>query len=74
MALLAAAVSVQGTDPLLLLHLANAYLAGGKPAEARSTYRRAQVFNITSLVLTPGDRAIIERLEAQIRQTAASGG
>jgi exosortase len=73
-ALLAAAVSVQGTDPLLLLHLANAYLAGGKPAEARSTYRRAQVFNIASLVLTPGDRAIIERLEAQTRQTAASGG
>ena len=46
MALLTEAVSVQGSDPLLLLHLANAYLAAGKPAEARTTYRRAQVFNV----------------------------
>jgi exosortase len=74
LALLTEAVSVQGSDPLLLLHLANAYLAAGKPAEARTTYRRAQVFNVASLVVTAGDRAIIERLEAHMRQTVSSGG
>ena len=49
-------------------------LAAGKPAEARTTYRRAQVFNVQSLVVTAGDRAIIERLEAHMRQTVSSGG
>jgi exosortase len=74
LALLSEAVSIQGSDALLLLHLANAYLAAGKPAEARTTYRRAQVFNVASYVVTAGDRAIIERLEAHIRETVASGG
>jgi tetratricopeptide (TPR) repeat protein len=73
LALLLEAVSVQGSDPVLLLHLANAYFAAGKPAEARTTYRRAQVLNLTTLVLTPNDRAMIERLEAQIRQTVSTG-
>jgi len=72
--LLTEAVSAQGNDALLLLHLANAYLAADRPAEARTTYRRAQVFNVASLVVTASDRAIIERLEAHIRQTVSSGG
>jgi tetratricopeptide (TPR) repeat protein len=72
--LLVEAVSAQGNDALLLLHLANAYLAAGKPSEARTTYRRAQVFNVASLVVTAGDRAILERLEAQVRETVSSGG
>jgi predicted Zn-dependent protease len=74
LALLAEAVSVQGSDALLLLHLANAYLAAGSPAEARTTYLRAQAFNVASFVVTAGDRAIVERLEAQIRETVSSGG
>jgi exosortase len=74
LALLTEAVSAQGSDPLLLLHLANAYLAAGKTAEARTAYRRARAFNVTSPVVTPGDRAIVERLEAHLRQTVASGG
>jgi Flp pilus assembly protein TadD len=74
LALLTEVVSVQGSDPLLLLHLANAYLAAGKPAEARTTYRRAQVFNVASLVMTAGDREILERLEAHLRQTVSSAG
>ena len=49
LALLIEAVSAQGSDALLLLHLANAYLAAGNPAEARTTYRRAQVFNVAAL-------------------------
>jgi Flp pilus assembly protein TadD len=72
LALLAEAVSAQGNDGLLLLHLANAYLAAGNPALARTTYRRAQIFNVAALVMTAGDRAILERLEAQIRETAVS--
>lgn len=72
--ILAEAASVQGSDALLLLHLANAYLAMGNSAEARTTYRRAQLFNVGSQVVTAGDRAIVERLEAQIRQTVTSGG
>ena len=59
LALLIEAVSAQGNDALLLLHLANAYLAAGKSAEARTTYRRAQVFNVASFVVTAGDRAIL---------------
>jgi exosortase len=74
LALLTEAVSAQGSDALLLLHLANAYLAAGRPAEARTTYRRAQVFNVASQVVTAGDRAILEKLEAHIRQTVSSGG
>ncbi len=74
LALLSEAVSVQGSDALLLLHLANAYLAADKPAEARATYRRAQVFNVASFVVTAGDRALVERLEAHMRQTVSSGG
>jgi exosortase len=72
--ILAEAASVQGSDALLLLHLANAYLAMGNSAEARTTYRRAQLFNVASQVVTAGDRAIVERLEAQIRETVTSGG
>jgi exosortase len=72
--LLAEAASVQGSDPLLLLHLANAYLAAGKPAEARTAYRRAQVYNVAALVVTPGDRAIVERMEANMHETVSSGG
>jgi exosortase len=74
LAILAEAVSVQGSDALLLLHLANAYLAAGSPAEARTTYLRAQAFNVASFVVTAGDRAIVERLETQIRETVSSGG
>jgi exosortase len=73
LALLSEAVSVQGSDPLLLLHLANAYLAAGKPAEARTSYRRAQVFNVASQVVTGSDREMVERLEAHMRQTVSSG-
>jgi tetratricopeptide (TPR) repeat protein len=74
LALLIEAVSAQGSDALLLLHLANAYLAVGKSAEARTTYRRAQVFNVAAFVVTAGDRAILERLETQSRETVSSGG
>jgi hypothetical protein len=58
----------------LLLHLANAQLAAGRPAEARTAYRRARADNVAALVVTPNDRAILERLEAHVRKTAAAGG
>jgi len=68
------AVTSQGRDPLLLLHLSNAYLAANKPSEARAAYRRARAFNVAQLIITPDDRAMVERLEAHVRQTAAAGG
>jgi hypothetical protein len=58
----------------VLLHLANAYLSSNRAAEARTTYRRARAFGIATGVVTPGDREILERLEAHVRQTAAAGG
>ena len=74
LALLGEALSSQPGDPILLLHLANAYLAAGRPAEARTAYRRARVFNVAAVIVTPSDRAILERLEAHVRKTAAAGG
>jgi predicted Zn-dependent protease len=72
--LLGAAASSQPGDPLVLLHLANAYLSSNRAAEARSTYRRARAFGVANAVVTPGDREIFEKLEAHVRQTAAAGG
>jgi exosortase len=72
--LLGSAASSQPGDPLVLLHLANAYLASGRGAEARTAYRRARAFGVASAVVTPNDREILERLEAHVRQTAAAGG
>ena len=74
LALLGDALSSQPGDAVLLLHLANAQLAAGRPAEARTAYRRARAYNVAALVVTPGDRAILERLEAHVRKTAAAGG
>lgn len=71
--LLGSAAASQPGDPLVLLHLANAYLSSGRAAEARTTYRRARAFGIATAVVTPGDREILERLEAHVRQTAAAG-
>jgi exosortase len=68
------AVSSQSGDAVLLLHLANAYLAAGRPAEARTTYRRARAYNVAAAIVTPNDRAILERLEAHVRKTATAGG
>jgi exosortase len=68
------AASSQPSDPLLLLHLANAYLAAERPAEARTAYRRARASNVAAAIVTPNDRAILERLEAHVRKTAATGG
>jgi exosortase len=72
--LLGAAASSQPGDPLVLLHLANAYLSSNRAAEARSTYRRARAFGVANALVTPGDREIFEKLEAHVRQTAAAGG
>jgi exosortase len=72
--LLSEAASSQATDPVVVLHLANAYLAAGRSAEARSAYRRARALNVAAAVVTPNDRAILERLEAHVRKTAAAGG
>jgi len=72
--LLGSAASSQPGDPLVLLHLANAYLSSDRAAEARTTYRRARAFGVASVVVTPSDREILERLEAHVRQTAAAGG
>jgi exosortase len=74
LALLSEAASSQVNDAVLLLHLANAYLAAGRPAEARTAYRRARASNVAAVVVTPSDRAILERLEAHVRKTAAAGG
>ena len=68
------AASSQSSDPLLLLHLANAYLAAERSAEARTAYRRARSSNVAAAIVTPNDRAIFERLEAHVRKTAATGG
>jgi len=57
-----------------VLHLANAYLSANRSAEARTAYRRARALNVASAVVTPNDRAILERLEAHVRKTAAAGG
>lgn len=72
--LLAEAVSSQPGDAVVLLHLANAYLAANRSAEARTSYRRARALNVAAFVVTPNDRAMLERLEAHVRQTAAAGG
>ena len=74
LALLKEAVASQPGDPTLLLHLANAYLAANSPAEARLAYRRARSHNVAAVVVTPGDRAMLERLEAHTQKTAAAGG
>jgi exosortase len=67
------AASSQPGDPLLMLHLANAYLAAERPAEARTAYRRARALNVAAVIVTPNDRAILERLEAYSRKTATGG-
>jgi tetratricopeptide (TPR) repeat protein len=72
--LLGSAASSQPGDPLVLLHLASAYLSSGREAEARTTYRRAHALGAAAAVVTPSDREILERLEAHVRQTAAAGG
>ena len=72
--LLGSAASSQPGDPLVLLHLANAYLSSGREAEARTTYRRARAFDVATVIVTPSDHEILERLEAHMRQTAAAGG
>ena len=72
--LLGAAASSQAGDPLVLLHLSNAYLSSNRAAEARLTYRRARAFGVANAIVTPGDREIFEKLEAHVRQTAAAGG
>jgi hypothetical protein len=72
--LLGSAAASQPGDPLVMLHLANAYLSSNRAAEARTTYRRARAFGVATAVVTPNDREILERLEAHVRQTAAAGG
>jgi exosortase len=72
--LLGSAASSQPGDPLVLLHLSNAFLSSRREAEARTTYRRARAFGVATAVVTPADREILERLEAHVRQTAAAGG
>jgi tetratricopeptide (TPR) repeat protein len=74
LSVLADAAASRGGDALLLLHMAHAYLAVGKPAEARAAYRRARAENVADRVVTPGDRALLERLEAHLHQTATAGG
>ena len=68
------AAASQPGDPLVMLHLSNAYLPSDRGGRGTPTYRRARAFEVATAVVTPNDREMLERLEAHVRQTAAAGG
>jgi tetratricopeptide (TPR) repeat protein len=67
--LLETATSAPNADPRYYFHLAVAYLRTGDVENARSSLKRAYDGDLTSQILTPGDKKLLAELEQSLKQT-----
>jgi tetratricopeptide (TPR) repeat protein len=67
--LLEMAAAAPNADPRYYFHLAVAYFRTGDVEKARNSLKRAYDGDLTSQILTPGDKKLLAELEQSLKQT-----